>query len=88
MLNKVTAVAVAVALISCPEIGEARKQLVDADEQRLETRASPTVSTATCEDRCLYGKSAEEKTYWCFQFAEPIMKTGWNYKQTANTDEG
>jgi len=88
MKSKITAVAAALAIIACPELGDARKQLVSADEQRLETRQSPVVSTETCQDRCIYGKSAEEKTYWCFMFKEPILKTGWSYKQTANTDKG
>ena len=28
----------------------------------------------------------EDKEYWCFQFKEPVVKFGWEYKQTANTD--
>ena len=45
------------------------------------------MSTDTCEDRCIWGKNSEEKSYWCFKFKEPVMKTGWEYKQTANTDQ-
>ena len=87
MRTQITSVAIAMALVAFPELGEARKQLVGMDEKRLEERSSPVVGTATCEDRCVFGKDLEDKEYWCFQFKEPVIKAGWEYKQTANTDK-
>lgn len=87
MRRQITSVAMAIALIIHPELTDARKQLVGADEERLVTRTSPVVGTETCEDRCIFGKDLEDKEYWCFLFKEPIVKFGWQYKQTANTDK-
>ena len=87
MRNQITSVAAALLLIANPDlVVDARKQLVGADEDRLATALHPTVSTETCEDRCVFGKDAEEKTYWCFQFKEPIIRAGWKYNQSAATD--
>ena len=47
----------ALAVLTHPELAvDARKQLVGADEERMVSRTGPTVETATCEDRCLFGK--------------------------------
>lgn len=59
MRNQITSVAAALLLIANPDlVVDARKQLVGADEDRLATALHPTVSTATCEDRCVFGKDA------------------------------
>ena len=87
MRTQITSVAIAMALVAFPELAEARQQLVGLDEKRLEERSSPVVGPATCEDRCVFGKDLEDKEYWCFQFKEPVIKAGWEYKQTANTDK-
>jgi hypothetical protein len=86
MRNQITSVAAAVALLAVPELADARKQLVDVNDQVLATRTSdPVVGTVTCEDYCLYGKDNLQKVYWCFAFSEPVITVGWEYKQDANT---
>ena len=88
MRSQITSVAAAVLLLSNPELVDARKQLVGADEQRLATYKSPLVSTDTCEDFCVFGKDdGETKVFWCFAFTEPIVTIGWEYNQDANTNE-
>lgn len=87
MKSYITSVAAAIVLLACPDMVDARKQLVGADDNRLATVSHPTVTTETCEDQCVFGKDNTEKTYWCFQFKEPIIRCGWKYKQTANTDK-
>ena len=48
MKSQITSVAAAFLLLANPELAEARKELVGADEQRLITRKSPLVSSDTC----------------------------------------
>ena len=86
MRNQITSVAAAILLLNEPSLTEARKQLVDANEGRLKSRGSPVVGSDTCEDYCIFGRSNEEKTYWCIAFTEPVLRTGWEYNQDANTD--
>ena len=86
MKSQITSVATALALLASQNFVDARKQLVGADENRLDTATHPTVTTATCEDQCVFGKDNTDKTYWCFKFKEPVIRAGWKYKQTANTD--
>ena len=86
MKNQITSVAAAIALLAFSDVADARKQLVDANENRLVTRESdPVVGTVTCEDYCLYGKDNTQKVYWCLAFSEPVVTFGWEYKQDANT---
>lgn len=89
MRSQITSVAAAVLLLSNPElVVDARKQLVDANEQRVATYKSPLVKTDTCEDYCVFGKDdGETKVFWCFAFTEPIVTLGWEYNQDANTSE-
>lgn len=88
MRSQITSVAAAFLILANPELAEARKQLVDANEQRLATHKSPLVSTETCEDYCIFGKNdGETKVYWCFAFTEPLVTVGWEYNQDANTSE-
>ena len=84
MRNQITSVAVALLVMAGVD---ARKQLIDANENRLQGRSmTPKVGSATCEDKCLFGKNdGTEKTYWCFAFTEPILTLGWEYNQDANT---
>lgn len=77
---RITSVAIAIAALIHPELVDARKRLIGADGERLHSRTGPTVTTDTCEDRCLFGKDNEDKEYWCFQFKEPVLKLGWEYK--------
>ena len=77
---RIASVATAIALLTYPELADARKRLIGADGNRLQSRTGPTVTTDTCEDQCLFGKDNEDKEYWCFQFKEPIIKLGWEYK--------
>jgi hypothetical protein len=82
MRSQITTVAAAILLLgNC----EARKQLVDVDETRLNL-SSPLVKSDTCKDYCLYGSDPlVDKIYWCFTFQEPILTLGWEYNQDANT---
>lgn len=87
MRNQITSVAVALVLMSMPEMGEARKQLVDGNDERLRERKNPSVrQSEECEELCVFGTS-EDKAYWCFSFQEPICTFGWEYSQDANTSE-
>ena len=88
MRTQITSVAAAMLLLagSAPEVAEARKHLVDVNEERrVERYSDPVVGTDTCKDYCVFGKDVTEKVYWCFQFAEPLVTFGWEYKQDANT---
>ena len=87
MKSQITSVAAALLLMSAPEMVDARKQLVGADNERLLTRASPLVGSDQCEEQCLMGRSSEEKVFWCFTFTEPVSVIGWEYNQDANTDQ-
>ena len=82
MRSQITTVAAAILLLgNC----EARKQLVNVDETRLNL-SSPLVKSDTCKDYCLYGSDPlVDKIYWCFVFQEPILTLGWEYNQDANT---
>ena len=81
MRTQITSVALA-ALMGAEAL--ARKQLVGQNDTRLR---SPEVGSDTCEEYCFVGTSSEDKIYWCLTFDEPIVKLGWEYDQTANTDE-
>ncbi len=87
MKSQITSVAAALLLLSAPELAEARKQLVGADNERLLTRSSPKVGSDNCPEQCVMGKNSEEKVYWCFTFTEPVSVIGWEYNQDANTDQ-
>ena len=79
MKNQITSVATALLLLTVPELAEARKKLVGADNNRLLTRSSPTVGSDTCPEQCVFGKNSEEKVFWCFTFTEPVSVIGWEY---------
>ena len=86
MRSQITSVAAAFLLLSNPEYVDARKQLIDANEQRLASHKSPLVSAETCEDYCVFGKDdGDQKVFWCFSITEPIITVGWEYNQDANT---
>jgi len=84
MRNQITSVAAAILLIANSENVEARKQLVDVNENRIK---EVLVKTETCEDYCIFGTDNEDKVYWCISFSEPLVTFGWEYDQDANTSE-
>lgn len=80
MRNQITSVAAGVALLMGAV--DARKQLVaNGSTRRLQ---KPVVEE--CDNVCIF-KDNEQKNYWCFDFAEPNLKMGWEWKQVNNTDE-
>ena len=87
MRSQITSVAAALTLLSFAELGAARKQLMDVNDNRLFERKNPTVrQSEDCEPLCVFG-TIEDKSYWCFIFQEPIVTLGWKYNQDANTSE-
>jgi len=54
----------------------------------MTARKDPYVGSDSCPDVCAFGlNDGEHKNFWCFAFAEPVLKIGWEYNQDANTSE-
>lgn len=61
---------------------DARKQLIaNGSDRKL---MKPVVEE--CDNLCIF-KDAEQRNFWCFDFSEPNLKMGWEWKQVNNTDE-